>query len=82
VNTTIPPTDPAETIRLWLNPRFDDEEAVVTYLITTMRRQLPALAHMLSREFREAMRAAGSTARHECLDAVQAVIDEIEGKQR
>ncbi|HEX6337306.1 MAG TPA: hypothetical protein VFZ85_10150, partial [Jiangellaceae bacterium] len=34
-----------------------------------------ALAGLVRNAFGQAMRDAGSTARHECLDAVQAVID-------
>ena len=41
-----------------------------------------ALAGLVRNAITETMHAAGSVARHECLDAVQAVIDEIEGKQR
>ena len=73
---------PDETIRLLLNPQTPAEDAVLIYMFTTMRRQLPTLATMLQREFREHRRAAGYTARHECLDAVQAIVDEIEGGER
>lgn len=38
-----------------------------------------ALAGLVGNAFDQTMRDAGSIARHECLDAVQAVIDEIEG---
>ena len=79
MNTTIPPTDPAETIRMWLCPRDETEEAVVAYLVTTMRRQLPTLAQMLSREFREMSLSAGRTGRRECLLAVAEVMVEVHG---
>ena len=41
-----------------------------------------ALAGLVRNAVTEAMHDAGHVARHECLDAVQAVVDEIEGKQR
>ena len=73
------PTPPDETIRLWLNPQTPAEDAVLTYMFTTMRRQTPTLAVMLSREFKAAMREAGLTARRECLLAVVEIFAEVHG---
>ena len=58
-------------------------DTVLTRIIDQLDLDATAqLAGLVRNAITEAMHAAGSVARHECLDAVQAVIDEIEGKQR
>jgi hypothetical protein len=78
VKHNLPTPDPIEVVRLWLDPQNEAEEAVLVYMATTMRRQLPTLAEMLTREMKRAMRQAGATAREECRQAIQDLINEID----
>jgi hypothetical protein len=78
---TSPWTPSAEKLRLLLDPRGPAEDTMVTWLAIAAAQagHLDRLADLLHRTFVKVMRDAGSVARHECLAAVQAVIDEIEG---
>jgi hypothetical protein len=78
---TSPWTPSAEKLRLLLDPRDPADETMVTWLAIAAAQAgyLDRLADLLHRNLVKVMRDAGSVARHECLEAVQAVIDEIEG---